>query len=564
MQIIGYAPLVCAYRLLYMPYLDNITNLDDIESDDALENRPGTDVAASNHRYHRVRSEYRPDIYDTAYDDALIDPGIYSPHGPGIRDAYGYHAPRTLLGTYFLANIGTHLKLLLPGSTSLENMYVVVQKEQIFFYSPGMMYYSFGLKEDGIVVKLMPTNVPWKVEHFSKDTLPTKPKKVLKWEDLVKQNSARTKDGHQQEGAVKKTTTREISVPSGRKRIFGFEDSQADAHDIIRSADNDYIAASRHAKYGLDAPGLPRKQHAIHEESHIVEPPEAGLAAARPRDMLIDNILSLVKDAHNDAVAEKLQADHILTAHHDIESDSDMVFKANLDMKIQMVSREKKTFRLATRNNLCLTLFKRTFILTECSQINNQIFKLIDANDVTRELKARGEERHAALLHDAIRADKLAWAANGPALETERLTEGTLPGVVGAPLYRDLTDVNSHDAQATNEHIRRMQLESINRQFDRLHNKHIDPLYPVPGLVKPMATSAVVMPPKAAAVSDLPPLIKALPAQHPFDSVAGSPISFSHQHPDELGTHPKPLMVAKQPSLTERIEKALEDDHFFR
>lgn len=264
-------------------------------------------------------------------------------------------------GDTFIMNYKESPKL---AKVNMENMplfYVVLHSRKLLFYTKGL-YYGFSYDSDNIKLKLGEVNVS-KIEYYTQDIAILEKDdddnnigkgrtiKVLKWDDLIKNKGKDKKLDDNIEDDIKNITVKhkkeELSYPT---RIINRKEEISYRRPIYKESCKDSIGTDSHydVKY-IKAPEENKNNH------------------------INNNKKPHKKDSN------------------EIESDSEMLDSKLIDIQVETINKDKKTFVLKNKNNSCVTYFEKSFILAECRKSKRQIFKLVNVEDVIKKLNLKKE-----------------------------------------------------------------------------------------------------------------------------------------------------------------------------
>lgn len=91
-----------------------------------------------------------------------------------------------------------------------------------------------------------------------------------------------------------------------------------------------------------------------------------------------------------------------------IESDSEELKPNYLNFYLSYVNKDKKKFNLKKDNNICITYYKKSFIMAACSKSRRQVFELVDASKIAVNMNKskatayNDDERILREVHDSL------------------------------------------------------------------------------------------------------------------------------------------------------------------
>lgn len=248
-----------------------------------------------------------------------------------LNDVYERHRD------VYIMNSDANLKFQRVTTDTIPSFYTVVHLRKLLFYTKGT-YYGLVYNADGVRLKLGSIG-PTKVQYYTQEidgAVAAVDVKIPRWDLLLK----------------------------GR----GSDSGELIVDDSKGLPDREISVVTKNVSTG----NINTKQMCQNQGQCEVKIRERSLPILR------------VRGQPDERTPKKKKTG---TSQDDIESDSEMNPLNTLDIKLETVDSQKKTFVLKNDKSQCVTYFQAAFILSDCRKNKRQVFKLVSVDSVMEALQ---------------------------------------------------------------------------------------------------------------------------------------------------------------------------------
>lgn len=350
---------------------------------------------------------------------------------------------------HYVLNDSGNLALSTPSMKTIPGMYVVIHHRRLYFYNGGK-YYDFSFAPDGVEAILVPVDVLADIQHFTQELVEKEAARAEATAAALAEGKAEDADKMGMLSKIRgpgypelaKTALSSIGTKNGlyaaQKReeakaagMTDFDRKLRDYRQLLSEAREEPERTMKDAIRDEEVRGLEGRRRAEHILAH---PQSLDAAVAQP--VRSNDAHVLVTTDGSGATALSAEADCVdeggvrscdvkkkmarmaapfasrpvrpTPAPHGrepvypehapydlvpgLESDSDMLARPALQLRMRMTDGARRTFVLRNEADAvrpavptpstCLTYYDRRFIMAECSHSPAQIFSLEDAPDV--------------------------------------------------------------------------------------------------------------------------------------------------------------------------------------